>query len=57
MSKFKKGDTVVQVLPEPIKGIVSGFSVDQETGDVLVSVTWDEGEHKHIRHFTEDQLK
>ena len=38
MSVFKKGDVVRQVMPAPITGAVSSFSVDQETGIVLVCV-------------------
>ena len=38
MSMFKKGDVVRQVMPAPIEGVVTGFSVDQETGVVLTMV-------------------
>lgn len=39
MAKFTKGQEVVQVVT-PIKGVVTGFQVDQETGDLLVKVEW-----------------
>lgn len=38
MNAFKKGDAVRQVVPAAIVGVVTGFSVDQETGAVLTLV-------------------
>jgi hypothetical protein len=38
MSNFKKGDAVRQVMPAPITGTVTGFSVDQDTGVLLTLV-------------------
>ena len=38
MIQFKKGDAVRQIMPAPIAGTVTGFSVDQETGTVLTLV-------------------
>ena len=54
---FAKGSRVVQVQPAPIVGVVSGFSVDQETGDVQVLVSWPaEDGSVHSRHFKESEL-
>ena len=39
MTKFAKGDVVAQIVT-PIAGTVTGFQVDQETGDLLVKVEW-----------------
>lgn len=49
---FKKGDKVVQVMPEPIIGTVEGFGLCQETGAVSmrVSFTGPDGE-MHERFF------
>lgn len=56
MAKFSKG-LEVQQLVAPIKGTVSGYAVDQETGDLQVLVTWTDEEGEHSRYFTEDQLQ
>jgi hypothetical protein len=37
-SAFKKGDVVRQVMPAPIEGTITGFHVDQETGEVQFCV-------------------
>ena len=55
---FAKGDSVVQVMPAPIKGTVSGFSVDQETGKVLVGVEWPDADGStHSRYFDRAELE
>ena len=55
--KFKKGDTVQQVLPEPIKGEVVGYALDQTTGAVSAKVEWTDADgHAHSRFFSEDEL-
>ena len=60
--KFKPGDKVQQALPPPVTGTVTGFTLDQTTGDVAFLVAWkvkDEKGEEHIatRYFTEDQLQ
>lgn len=42
MAVVKKGDTVRQILPAPVQGVVVGFNVDQETGDLLTLVQWEQ---------------
>jgi hypothetical protein len=37
---FKRGDKVVQIVPAPIEGEVAGFSLDQDTGEVIVLVAY-----------------
>ena len=56
MAKFSKGLEVQQVVAT-IKGTVTGYAVDQETGDLQVLVTWTDEEGEHSRYFTEDQLE
>jgi hypothetical protein len=56
MAKFKKGDLVVQVVT-PIQGIVSGFSVDQETGDTQVKIEWQDEHGNHSRYFKDAELE
>lgn len=41
---FKKGDSVTQVLPAPIKGTVDGFALNQDTGEVKVLVSYTDSE-------------
>lgn len=54
---FKRGDKVVQVIQAPVEGTVGGFSLDQETGDVLVRVDWtDEAGDNHQRFFKKAEL-
>lgn len=57
MAKFKKGDAVAQVLPAPIVGTVDGFSLCQETGEVMPKVVWSDADGvQHERYFREDEL-
>lgn len=57
-STFKKGDAVTQVLPAPIQGVVTGFALCQETGDVHAQVTYTDADGAvHVRHFAQSELK
>lgn len=57
ITKFTKGDEVVQILPAPITGTVAGFDVDQETGARLVRVEWADADgHAHAKYFREDEI-
>ncbi len=51
---MKRNDFVRQVMPAPIEGQVSGFQVDQETGDKLVHVVSADGS---ARFFKESDLE
>ncbi len=54
---FKKGESVTQVIPAPIVGTVTGFSVDQEMGNVLVKVEWPDADGStHEKFFAESEL-
>lgn len=58
---FTKGQQVVQVLPDAVKGTVAGFCVDQETGALQVRVEWESKDaegatHTHERFFVESEL-
>ena len=55
MAHFKRGDTVVQIVT-PVTGVVSGYSVDQESGDTLVKVSWSDEDGDHSRVFVESDL-
>ena len=61
MAQIKKGDTVRQILPDPIVGVVSEFHVCQETGLVSVTVESDndlDGDGvKDSRVFLVDQVE
>jgi len=55
---FKKGDKVAQIQAAPVQGVVAGFDIDQESGDVQVRVEWpNEDGGMHVRHFPQDQLE
>lgn len=56
MTIFPKGTQVEQIV-NPIKGTVTGFSVDQETGEVQILVEWTDTDGDHSRYFTQDQLQ
>lgn len=57
MSDIKKGDTVAQILPAPIKGTVTGFGLCQETGDVSVKVEYtDAAGATHERFFKKSEV-
>ncbi len=54
---FKKGAKVTQVVTAPISGVVDGFAVDQETGEVLVRVSYtNDAEESHLRYFRDSEL-
>lgn len=56
MSQFAKGTSVKQIVT-PIAGTVQGFQVDQETGDVLILVSYVETDGaEHQRYFKADEL-
>lgn len=55
---FVKGASVMQAMPAPIKGKVSGFSVDQETGKVLIGLEWPDADGStHSRYFELAELE
>ena len=55
---FTKGTKVQQVVPAPIVGVVVGFDVDQQTGEVQPRVEWPaEDGSTHSRHFKESELQ
>jgi hypothetical protein len=54
---LKKGDQVVQIVPAPIKGVVTGFAMCQETGEVHVKVGYtDDAGNQHERHFKQSEV-
>ena len=54
---FIKGQAVAQIVPAPIEGVVDGFSLDQDTGEVTVLVTYtDEDSNKQTRYFKQSEL-
>jgi hypothetical protein len=56
MADIKKGDTVRQVVPV-IEGIVTGFQVDQETGDRLLQVEYPDADGDlAIRYFKDSEV-
>ncbi len=49
---------VEQVMPNPIKGTVIGFSQDQYDGSVLVIIEWaDEVGQVHRKSFKQSEIK
>lgn len=57
MTAFTKGQAVAQVLPAPIEGEVAGFSLDQETGEVLVLVAYKDSEgEQQSRYFRQSDI-
>jgi PKD repeat protein len=56
-SKFKQGDSVTQILPAPISGVVAGFSLDQVSGEVHVKVEFTDADGSiQTRDFLETDL-
>jgi hypothetical protein len=56
MAQFSKGTKVKQII-KPVEGEVTGFTVDQETGDVQVLVAWTDDDGEHARYFKETDLE
>lgn len=56
--KFKKGEDIQQVITTQIKGVVTGFHADPETGELqfLVEYINAQGEPSS-RYFTEEQIE
>ena len=54
---FKRGDKVVQIMPADIEGEVAGFSLDQDTGEVIVLVAYvDADGNEQTRYFQQSQI-
>jgi hypothetical protein len=55
---FKKGDKVIQILPKPREGIVDGFCICPETGQIsiLVDETGEDGV-THKQYFKDYELE
>lgn len=54
---FAKGTSVRQIMPAPVEGVVTGFMMDNETGEVLHCVEWTDGEGEtHSRFFKQVEL-
>ena len=57
MAQFSKGTKVKQIVA-PVEGEVTGFTVDQESGDVQVLVEWTDSDGvQHGRYFKETDLE
>jgi hypothetical protein len=56
--KFKKGDEIQQVITTQIKGVVTGFHADPETGELQFLVEWKDSEGASAsRYFNENQIE
>lgn len=54
---FINGQKVTQILPEPIIGVVSGFALDQENGEVIVLVVSTNADGTvHSRYFRQEEI-
>ena len=56
MSTFKKGDKVAQIVPI-IRGEITGFRIDENTGDRLVGVSWQTDDGEQSRYFNESDIE
>jgi len=57
MATFKKGDKVAQIVPV-IKGEVTTFAVDQESGEIQYQVAWLEPDgQEQSRYFKEHEIE
>lgn len=56
MAQFKKGDVVRQIV-KPIEGVVEGFQVDQETGQLQYLVAWQEGGEPQSKYFGQGEVE
>lgn len=55
---FKRGDKVVQVMPAAVEGEVAGFSLDQDTGEVIVLVSSVDADGvEHSRYFKQSEIQ
>lgn len=55
---FTKDQKVSQILPAPITGVVAGFALDQDTGEVIVLVSsTDADDVVHSRYFKQTELE
>jgi len=55
---FIKDQKVVQILPTPIVGVVAGFALDQDTGEVIVLVnSTDDDGTVHSRYFKQTEVE
>lgn len=53
-----KGTKVTQIVQAPIKGEIAGYNVDQETGDLLLKVEWDDADGSvHTKYFKENEIR
>jgi len=57
-SKFKVGQKVRQVMPDPVEGTVTRFVMDEKTGDIIVmfAAPGSDGQ-MHERALKEDHLQ
>jgi uncharacterized protein (UPF0303 family) len=54
--KYKLGDSLKQVMPAPVTGIVTDISIN--TNDIQYTIMYtDDAGHDHEMHFTEDQVE
>ena len=58
--QIKKGDTVRQIMPAPVVGVVTEYNICQETGAVQVKVEWPDADgdgHAESRFFRVDDIE
>lgn len=56
MANFKKGDAVIQLV-QPITGVVEGFQVDQESGELQIKVAYADADGEmHSRYFKASEI-
>lgn len=59
-SLFKAGDTVRQIIPAPIVGVVESVTICPIEGDRLFKVVWPDADGDGIeesRYFKEDEIE
>ena len=60
MAQIKKGDTVRQIMPAPVVGVVTEYNICQEHGTVQVKVEWPDTDGDGIpqsRFFKADEVE
>lgn len=60
MANIKKGDTVRQILPAPVQGVVTEFNICQQEGSVMVKVEWPDTDGDGLpqsRFFNADEVE